>query len=333
MIAERGVSYYGVMQLDRVARDLDEMMEKGCNAVLMAISEFDWWFWRKSVTKMTKLTRDFGLKAYVDLWGWGKTFAGEPPSLILQQSLSGRQVSASGKTYNAMCMNHEPFREYLTNNIDEMLSQVEIDGFFWDEPHYANWYSEDWACRCDVCRATFKKKHGFEMPTALMNEVIGFREDMALDFLTFLSHHVKKHGNHIKIVTCVLPTESPLIGITEWKKVASMPHLDVFATDPYWFRIKSDEGLKFFKEKSEKAVKLARDHNKSVQVWVQAFKVPKGRELEIREAVNIADSLNVDSIFAWTYRGGVGSILESDDWDKVWGTLGEAYKQVSEHQP
>lgn len=53
----------------------------------MDVARFLWEFWRKSVTKTTKLARDFGLNAYVDLWGWGKTLAGEPPSIILSTKI------------------------------------------------------------------------------------------------------------------------------------------------------------------------------------------------------------------------------------------------------
>ena len=65
---------------DRAAEDYAEMADHGCNAVLLAVSEFDWWFWRKNIIRLVDAAKDHGLRAYVDLWGWGKTLAGEPPT-------------------------------------------------------------------------------------------------------------------------------------------------------------------------------------------------------------------------------------------------------------
>ena len=40
-----------------------------------------------------------------------------------------------------------------------------------------------------------------------------------------------------------------------------------------------------------------------------------------------ADS-GVDSIFAWTYRGGRGTTLAAPKCDEVWDVLGDAYGEV-----
>lgn len=143
MIAERGVSYYGVMYPDRATLDFKEMIKYGCNTVLFAVSEFDWWFWRKNVKQLIKVAKSHGLHVYVDLWGWGKALAGEPPSIFLQEDLDHRQVAASGKLYDAICINFQGFRDFLKKNIEEIARECELDGFFWDEPHYANWFDVD----------------------------------------------------------------------------------------------------------------------------------------------------------------------------------------------
>lgn len=332
MIAERGVSYYGVMYPDRAALDFEEMIEHGCNAVLFGISEFDWWFWRKNVKKLIKVAKDHGLNAYVDLWGWGKTLSGEPPSIFLQQDINHRQVAVSGKLYDAICINYQEFRDLLKRSIREIAGECELDGFFWDEPHYANWFSTDWACRCQICQALYKQEYGEEMPTSLDPKVVEFRERKAVEFLAELSRTVKEADPKIDVTVCLLPIQSPLIGITDWEKVATIREIDVFATDPYWFfaQLDRDKGLEFFRSTSQKAVQIARKYGKRVQVWVQAFLVPEGRENEIEGAVDIAEKLGVDSFFAWTYRGGRGSILECDEHVKVWDVLGKAYKKVAE---
>lgn len=331
MIPERGVSYYGVAYPDRAEKDFGEMVDNGCNAVLLAVSEFDWWFWRKSVARLVEEAHDQGMRVYIDLWGWGKTLAGEPPSLFLMNDVEHRQLAASGKIYNAVCLNHSGFRDFLKKSISEMASETDVDGFFWDEPHYANWYNPDWACRCPICATLYEEETGCTMPVELTDKVVAFREDHAVDFLAELSRAVKEADRNITVIACLLPTQSPVIGITDWDRVASIPQLDVLATDPYWFHVGlgREEGIGLFKSIGKKVVELARKNDLRSQLWLQAFRVPRGRERENVEAVRVADELGADSIFAWPYRGGEGSILASDDPSAVWSALGEAFREVA----
>jgi hypothetical protein len=227
-----------------------------------------------------------------------------------------------------MCLNRKVFKDFLKDSIREIIKETTLDGFFWDEPHYANWHEPDWACRCPHCQNLYLKEMGEEMPVELSANVISFRERNAVNFLTELSQTVKKENEDIDVICCLLPTQSPLIGITDWEKVASINELDVLATDPYWYHQEMDrnEGLEYFREVGEKCLQLAQKYDKKCQLWLQAFRVPKGREQELKEAVQIASQLGVDSLFAWPYRGGKGSILESGDAVKLWDTIGEAYR-------
>lgn len=331
MIPERGVSYYGVMYPDRAEHDFDEMLEHNCNAVLLAVSEFNWWFWRKNVVGLTTSAHDRGLKVYVDLWGWGKTLAGEPPSLFLMRGPEHRQHATSGKIYNAVCLNNEEFQDYLKRSIKEIAHETEVDGFFWDEPHYANWYDPDWACRCPTCINLYMEEMRGTMPRELTPDVIAFRERKAVSFLTELSQTVKEADSDLDIIVCLLPTQSPLIGITNWERIASIQEVDVLATDPYWFHAGMDRnsGLEFFRTTGKRVVELVERLGKRSQLWLQSFRVPSGRESEIGDAVSIADELGIHSIFAWPYRGGEGSILEANDPGAVWETIGEAYGRIA----
>jgi hypothetical protein len=319
------------MLRDRAALDYREMADHGCNAVLLAVSEFDWWFWRKSVAGLVEEAHEQGFKAYIDLWGWGKTLAGEPSSLFLMRETEHRQVAASGKTYHAACLNHEGFRDFLAENIGLIASETELDGFFWDEPHYANWFEEDWACRCPICRRLYREEVGGRMPTELTQEVIDFREGRAVGFLRELSRAVKKADPALDVIACLLPTQSPIIGITDWERVAEIPEIDVLATDPYWFHqeMSQEEGLTFLREMGGKGVELAKKHGKHSQLWLQAFRVPAGREEELAEGVAVIDELGADSVFAWPYRAGEGSIQESGNAQAAWEAIGRGYRGVA----
>ena len=47
----------------------------------------------------------------------------------------------------------------------------------------------------------------------------------------------------------------------------------------------------------------------------------------IDEVVNLYESLGVDRLAAWTYRGGYGSVLAAPDALKLWDRLGENYRR------
>ncbi len=68
---------------------------------------------------------------------------------------------------------------------------------------------------------------------------------------------------------------------------------------------------------------------KEPQIWIQNFKIPAGREEEIREALAVAYAEGVRNFAAWSYYGsGYMSYIKSGNPQKVWDTLGEVYGQI-----
>ena len=135
-ITETGVSYYGISHVEHARRDFQEMLDHNCTAVLLALSEFDIDFWRKSIVEVVEAGKEVGLTVYLDTWGIGKWFGGEPPSLFLTNNPGNRQVSAlTGEPLPAACFNSPAFREYFFELCERLARDVDADGFFWDEPH------------------------------------------------------------------------------------------------------------------------------------------------------------------------------------------------------
>lgn len=348
MVEEFGVSYYGVMYPDRAVEDFKEMVEYGCNAVLLACSEFDVWFWFSNLVKLIEKAKELGLRVYVDPWGWGKVFGGEPPSMFLQEHAGFRQVSAkTGESLPSACFNTERFRRYVLSLIEKLAQETRLDLFFWDEPHYAMfWRAEggdirmletgDWACRCEACRSLFKEEYGYEMPTDLTEDVVSFRQRKIVEFLGEMSKTVKQTDPRKGVCVCLLPTKSPLIGIIDWEPIASLDDVNMVSTDPYWVAYQKhgllkagfDAGISWFKGVLGELMALAKRYGKKSQVWVQAFRIPEGREVEIAKGIEAAAEMGVDSIFAWPYRAGEGSILASDRAVLLWRRIGETFKRL-----
>src|SRR5690606_26642018 len=215
-VKETGVSYYGLSYPEHAEKDFKEMIEHNCNAVLLALSEFDIDFWFPNIIKVTKIAKDLGLKVYLNTWGIGKWFGGEPPSNFLTNNAGNRQVSAfTGEQLPAACFNTTAFRDYFYTIIEKLATEVDADGFFWDEPHYAlpksyasitGGAGDDWACRCSTCKQKFKERFGYKMPKVLTKEVVNFREDEALAILKEAAARIKEIKPDNKVITCVHAT-------------------------------------------------------------------------------------------------------------------------------
>jgi len=113
-VMETGVSYYGLNYVEHARRDFQEMLDHHCTAVVLALSEFDLDFWFPNIRAIAQAGRAMGLKVYLDTWGIGKWFGGEPPSLFLTNNPGNRQVSAfTGEPLPACCFNTKAFRDYF----------------------------------------------------------------------------------------------------------------------------------------------------------------------------------------------------------------------------
>jgi hypothetical protein len=126
---------------------------------------------------------------------------------------------------------------------------------------------------------------------------------------------------------CVLPDENPLTGVSSWERVAAIPSISVFGTDPYWqlFGRPMDE---FVAGACRRVLELCRRHGKEAQIWVQAFLIPAGREEEVGRAVELARSEGVENIAAWAYLGLAFMNHKCEDHLKVWDVLGKAYGTI-----
>jgi hypothetical protein len=317
------------------------MLAHNCNSVVLAITEFDMDFWYPSVVEIATLAREMGMKVHLDPWGIGKFFGGEQVSLFLQNHADCRQVTAlTGDQIPAACVTTKAFRDYFFDFVERLARDTEADGFFWDEPHYQLprygtpvstliGAGTDWTCRCPVCQAAFREEYGVEMPKTLTPEVIRFRQDRALGLLVEASERVKAIRPGVKVTLCVHATNDSYYaverrGYSDWDRVGEEKAFDVFSsTIVAWSRPWSD-----FVRVTERTMEMAKKHGKEAQRWVMTYNQSPEDVEQVRRAVKYYADSGVDSIFAWTYRGGKGTTLASPRCDEVWDVLGEAYGEV-----
>lgn len=338
-VLETGVSYYGLSYVEHARRDFQEMLDHNCTAVLLALSEFDLDFWRPNIREVALAAREMGLTVYLDTWGIGKWFGGEPPSLFLTNNPGNRQVSAfSNEALPAACFNTAAFREYFFEQCDWLAREVEADGFFWDEPHYAlpkgyasitGGAGDDWTCRCATCRRMFEARYGYEMPRQLTMEVKRFRQERALDILETASSRIKAARPNAKIICCVHATLGTYYvtenrGYDNWDKVAASKACDVLSTTILSYQLPRG----FFRSITERTVEVAQRHGVGNQRWIMGYyQQPENLE-EITDIARLYADLGVESLFAWTYRGGHGTVLAAPKALELWDAVGRAYGAV-----
>ena len=339
MITQTAISYYGLNYVEHAEKDFQEMIDHGCNTVILAVTEFDADFWVPNITRIVDKAHEMGLKVICDTWGIGKYFGGEQVSLYLQNNTENRQVSAlTGEKLNAACFNTPSFRDYFKRTCLKLAKAANFDGFFWDEPHYllpksyasiTGSSSEDRACRCPICQQKFKDYYGYEMPKIMTDDVKEFRWREAMETINGVSKALKEYDSNLEITCCVHATlngyyVSEYRGYDRWDDVASSPYIDVFSTTIINWELPES----FFKEITDRTVAVAKKYGKISERWIMNYyKSPKDLS-QIDDVVKMYEEAGVDRLAAWTYRGGYGTVLEAPKALEGWDRLGENYKKV-----
>lgn len=338
-IKQTSISYYGLNYVEHAEQDFKEMKEHGCTTVILAVTEFDFNFWRPNIPKIVDAAHKAGLRAIIDPWGIGKYFGGEQVSLFLQNNVDNRQVSAmTGEKLLGACFNTPSFRDYFQNFCLSLARETDADGFFWDEPHYAlpksyasitGGAGEDWACRCPVCMRLFENYYGYEMPRLMTDDVKQFRWREAMVILEETSRKIKEIKPQMEITCCVHATINSYYvcehrGYDNWDMVAACPWFDVFSTTIINWELPHT----FFETITRRTVEVAKKYGKQSERWMMGYYKQPADFSQIERVVDLYVAEGVDRLAAWTYRGGYGTVLAAPDALKLWDRIGENYKRV-----
>lgn len=323
-----GVAYYDARSLPHARKDLEDMVAHNCNFVVHTFSETDLSFYTRVMKDIVQASKDLGLEVYIDPWAVGGIFGGEALSRFVAENLDDRQLLANGKSVPAACMNSKNFRSFMKIWI-ETAADLGSDIIFWDEPHFfrVDWWMEgaskiQWACCCPTCQNLFQEKYGRPMGDTMDPDVVAFREDTVVEFFASLCDYVKECG--LRNALCVLPEEDSHRGVSDWARLASIPSLDIFGTDPYW-ALKGLPVEPYVRDTTRKAKALCEKYGRELQMWVLAFLIPEGREDEVTQATEIFYEEGVRNIAAWSYGGGGWMFTRSENAERVWENLGEVF--------
>ncbi len=357
---ETGVAYFSGRTLRHVRSDIEDMKAHHCTYVVHCLTETDLLYYPEAMRDIVEATHQAGLEAWLDPWGVTRIFSGEAISRFPSDHPEAWQTLSDGRRVPVGCPNHPETRRFLHDWV-KAAADTGGDVLFWDEPHfyYGPWQrdlSGAWACHCEHCQDRFRASTGRDLPPALDDEARSFRESSLLELLSELCREGKRLG--LRNALCLVPTDleavglpevdrrirerwaqatglkpnevaSPLIdlGVRNWDDAASIPDLDIFGTDPYWYLF-GGEPEPFTRAFTTAAVEAAQRHDRQCQIWVQAFSVPEGREEELRLGLRVAADLGATHLAAWSYEGTASMSIRCARPDEVWRIVGEAFAEA-----
>ncbi len=325
-----GISYFGNRNPRHFAHDLEDIRQHNCTFIVHTFSENDQQFYKDTMAEMVSQTKDAGLECYLDPWGVGHVFGGETYSSFALNYPDTLQILPDGIQAPAACFNHPRFREFMRTWIED-AAELGADVLFWDEPHfYINLRDKKrfplWYCRCQSCNDKFRQRHRQNLEEAERAQIVAFREDCVVEFLTELCALTRAKGMQNAI--CLLPFQDASIGLSDWSRVAAIESVDVFGTDPYWMFFNEDIG-EFVGRFAREVTRLCSAYGKEPQLWIQAYNIYAGREDELKQAIDIAWQEGIRNFAAWSYLGNAYmSYNRSENPERVWQVIGDAYAEL-----
>lgn len=327
MTIRTGVAYFEGRARRHWEADLDDMVASGCTYVVHCVSEFDLRWQKDSVRRLVAATRERGMAAWLDPWGVGEVFGGEPFSRFGAIHPEARQVGSDGRPTTHACLNQPAFRDFVRAWLDD-VADLGGDTVFWDEPTWHHGRDGTWCCRCQRCQDLFREHAGGEMPMALTPEVRAFQEWSMAELLGDVGEHARARG--FRNAICIMPPEASNPGFTDWDVAASIRALDDFGTDPYWFSFGGDPA-EYVERNARRTVEVADHHGLDHHVWIQAFEVPAGREPEIEIAIDAAVRGGATNLAVWSYDGcSAMSSCECERPEEAWDVVRRAFRRLHE---
>jgi hypothetical protein len=323
-----GISYFGVRDPRHARRDLDEIAEAGFAAVTHTFSEHDLRYHAGDVARLVEESRARGLEVALDPWGVGGLFGGEAYSELALTDLSCRQIDAGGNSVPACCPNAGPTRALL-RRWASAAAQLRPDFLFWDEPHFYLGALRDPpalpCCRCAACRAAWGERGGTgPLPPEGDPRLAEFR---ARSLRSLLEEAIREAGEPPRHCLCLLPRgEFRSAATDEWDEFSRVAGVSRLATDPYWMERDVDPA-EYVRAHAAPLRELCDETGRQMEIWIQAIRIPAGREESVTRACRAALETGAERISFWSFRGTERmSSLACGDPDAAWEAMTEAVR-------
>ena len=125
---------------------------------------------------------------------------------------------------------------------------------------------------------------------------------------------------------------APAAEDTDWHRIAGIPNLSVFGTDPYWLISKKD--LSYVETSCRLVKEVCDSHGLEAQAWLQGFRIPAGKEPELVEALEVMVAAGITNISVWGFLACEHlSWIRPDNAPLAWQTIKDAYRTLRRRFP
>lgn len=311
-----GLTYIPSHLPDHIKRDMAVIKSIGCGEVLFTIQENHVNTLDGAVRFGAVLAKKSGIVPYVVLWGFANTFGGGRMSNLMLDNQDVWRVGRNGVRIPLGCLNNPKLANGFLK-FTGICRDHGFEGIFIDEPTPQE-------CFCEICRKKFHEMSGGDLLTAGGSEE--YRQFQCQTVVTYTANvcaAVKTMDRRLKTFCCVMPLDKEC-----FQAVAKIPELDVFATDPYWL-VEKNKNIEWAVELATMAKKEADANGKESQVWLNLWKIPSGREPEVYSGGKKLAEVGCDSLYAWSYKGGLGTPEECENPARAWKYFCKLYRELS----
>ena len=312
-----GVSYIPAHLPWHIERDLGELAEIGCTDVLFAIQENHFDTLHGPLTFGPELARRAGLRPQAVIWGLLNTFGGGRMSTIMLRDTSLWRVGRGGAPEPMACLNNPGVIDHLEKLIVR-LRDAGFETFFIDEPTPQD-------CLCAYCQQAFRRQFGEELsPTEGDDRYRAFQRQTVIDYIRRGCACVKRVDPKLQTTCCLMSHDRAC-----WREAARVRELDMLAADPYWL-------IPFLKLSFAQAMDDAKllkqicgEEGKRSQLWLNCWGIPANVEQEIYRGGRELAAIGFDSLFTWSYRGGLGTNEQCARPDVAWEQVRRLYRELA----
>lgn len=312
-----GVTYIPAHLPGHIEVDMRHLAEIGCTEVLFALQENHIHILTGALRFGAQIAKAQGLRPYAVIWGFANTFGGGRISKVMLDDPELWCQMEDGTPYAQACLNNPQLAERFVE-IAALCRDQGYEGMFVDEPTKQE-------CFCPHCREAFAAFAEGDLTASKGEpEYTSFRARTVRDYTAVVCRRVKELDPQLATITCVMPRDRDT-----WADVAAIPELDIFGTDPYWLLSGGRMTLEQAVADAAEVKRMCTGQGKLSQVWLNCWGIPAGREEEIYTGGRALAEVGCDSLYTWSYRGGLGTNEECDDPERAWASVVQLYRQLA----
>lgn len=312
-----GVSYLPAHHPHSIEHDMKEIRSMGCDRVIFAISEYNYFVTNGSWRFGAQIAQENGLVPIGMIVGYANTFGGCRITRVMLDDMEMWMMDKDGNRLPYACYNNPKTANKFVE-LSSTLIESGFKGIFIDEPTQVE-------CWCSHCQKKFEETYDRKLDfTVQSRETWEFKRDNSLGYVQRVCDGVKDFSPTTKMMCCVMPFDREY-----WSAIGKVKNLDNFGTDPYWIVDRTRLTLTQAVQDAYDMKRICDENSKESHIWLNGWAIPKGYEEEMYKGGQLLAASKPDELYTWQYMGALGTEEECGDPYKTWDYVKRLYKELS----